>query len=400
MDATLIANLKKDHEEIITFLKSKNILLPDLPTILSEERDERETFAIAYPIQGMLKYHGLSDPLERTAFFPSISLCNNAFATITYLNLDPTLAKDEYIVNGILVQGEDYDRIRKTLSSIRKNVKNDVKVRLISRNIKNSNQQTVFGKGIGTSASAGASITHGLMHLLYKQTPPLEQNRRLLSILARSFAGSATRSVVGGIGLWFNYPKIPSIDSFAIRIDEMAKPDFIQSISLITFEIASQIRTQMAHNIVIQSPFYNEWVKTRKNCCIELINALVSHDFETIGKLTEFDTFCLNSVTQTADFHHPLILWSSLTLELIRYTLQLREEGIPVYFSIDTGPSVVLITLKKVENRVLQAFKNQFPTLTPSIGGIGGPSEILTSKSPLIKPLLNDIETLERRSKA
>ena len=44
---------------------------------------------MAYPIQGLLKYHGLSDPLQRIAYFPSISLCNDAIMTITYCKFSP-----------------------------------------------------------------------------------------------------------------------------------------------------------------------------------------------------------------------------------------------------------------------------------------------------------------------
>ena len=74
---SLLDQLKQDYVEILDYLKEKRYKLQELPEMRNAIVDHGEAYAIAYPIQGILKYHGLSDFYNRLAFFPSISL-NNA----------------------------------------------------------------------------------------------------------------------------------------------------------------------------------------------------------------------------------------------------------------------------------------------------------------------------------
>ena len=56
--------------------------------------------AIAHPIQGLIKYHGLKDPRLRIPYHDSISVCANAMYTKTTVEFREDLPDDEATING------------------------------------------------------------------------------------------------------------------------------------------------------------------------------------------------------------------------------------------------------------------------------------------------------------
>jgi len=385
--------LKKEAEEISVFLKKKGISLPSLPKNLKAIKDEGEAFTIAYPIQGLLKYHGLANKEHRTANFPSISLNNNAFFTVTYVKFSKNYQKDRFILNGIEIDSNDqkFHRVSHQLDFIRKYSKINTKAVIISRNIIKKNNQTVLGKGIGTSASAGAAIALAAISILYDNEVNYTSNLSLRALFSRYLAGSAIRSCVGGIGLWISYPNMEPKESFGIRLDTKEIQTFIDDIDLITISLKSKIQTDKAHEIAPLSPFYESWMKSRKNQIIKFYNALIDENFQIIGEMTEFDTLQLHAITMTGSPDNNLILWTPETISIMHLTRDLRNHGIPVYFSIDTGPSVVLLTRTKYAKEILDKLINLNDKFNINVGKIGGPSKLLEKSSPEAKFLIDDL---------
>ncbi len=99
--SSIYPQLIQDYTEILQYLKDAQYEVG--PIVESQKADNvsGEAYSLAYPIQGLLKYHGMFDPMERIAYFPSISLNNNAISSITYLKFDPHLQQDKFILNGI-----------------------------------------------------------------------------------------------------------------------------------------------------------------------------------------------------------------------------------------------------------------------------------------------------------
>ena len=389
--------LNRDTEEIIKFLKSKNVILPSLPKSLKAKKNEGEAFALAYPIQGLLKYHGLADKEQRIANFSSISLNNNAFLTVTYVRFSKNLQTDRLILNGIEIDPKDgkFKRVIHQLNFIRKISDVNTKCMIVSRNIIKKNNKTVMGKGIGTSASAGAALAHAAISILYDRDPNFTENIKLRCIFSRYLAGSATRSCVGGIGLWLSSPDMDSTESYAIRLDTDEISTFINDIDLITISIPSIIQTDSAHNIAPLSPFYNSWMKNRKNQIFEFYTALMDKNFQKIGEMSEYDTLQLHAITMTGTSNNNLILWSPETISIMHLTRNLRKQGIPVYFSIDTGPSVVLLTKSNYIKEILNSLHKLNDNFDINIGKIGGPSRSLNKDSPEAKFLIGDLINLK-----
>ncbi|MFW9988722.1 MAG: diphosphomevalonate/mevalonate 3,5-bisphosphate decarboxylase family protein [Candidatus Odinarchaeota archaeon] len=394
---TLKSKLKEDYNEILQYLLDKDYTIQNLPSDLSAKKNQGETYTLAYPIQGILKYHGIVNEEHRISYFPSISLNNDCSYTITYLKFDENLKEDLAFVNGKPTFGEVFERIKFSLSAIRRYSKIKTKAILISRNFLNTSEEGPMGKGLGTSASGSSALALAAISIIYNNDPLFLENKRLLSIYSRYLSGSGCRSASGGFALWLSYPDINSLDSFAIRLDRKEHRDFINNISLITIPIQSDLRTNQVHKIAPKSPFFPAWLEQRKRLVFEFFEALNKHDLNKIGELAEYDTMCLHSVTMTAQNKHNIIAWEPDTLKIMQKIHKLRiNDGYNVYYSIDTGPSLVLLTFENEKKEIINELKTFIPKYDVIEGKIGGSPMIVSPKSFEAKKLKSDIEKFNR----
>ncbi|MFX1259679.1 MAG: hypothetical protein ACFFAN_17640 [Promethearchaeota archaeon] len=131
---TLKNQLEKDYKEILSYLIKNNYQIQKLPIKSEVKKEFGEAFTIAYPIQGVLKYHGFANSEDRIAFFPSISLCNDCAFTVSYLKFDKSLKDDCAYLNGEQVFDNKLERIKLALNYIRNYSKIKTKAILVSRN--------------------------------------------------------------------------------------------------------------------------------------------------------------------------------------------------------------------------------------------------------------------------
>lgn len=361
----------QDNLEILKELK-RHYKIEEYPEIEKKKKLEGTAIAQAHPIQGILKYHGMSDWNYRTAFLPSISLNNDAAKTITFVKFDSSFKQDSGIVNGKEVQGRDMERIQQTLNIVRELAGASTKAIVISRNIVRA---TRTGKGLGTSASGSAALAAAAVTAAMGEK--YFQNKRFLSCIGRFLSGSGCRSIVGGTSLWLSYPGIAHEDSYAVRLDDKEQ---LKDASLITVPIDSRIglKTEEAHKDAPNSPFFKKWMETRKEQVMESIKAIQNKDWQTIAKQAELDTILLHGVTMSGNIGKKIIAWEPETIQLMRAGNELKEAGIPCYYSIDTGPTPVFITHKKFEKQVTEKIASL--GMEYIVGKIAGPAELLPEK--------------------
>ncbi len=383
--------LVQDYQETLQFLLKNGYTIPALPNSLEAITEEGEAYSLSYPIQGVLKYHGMVDSKQRISYFPSISFNNSCAFTITYLKFDKTNKKDRVILNGKEAFGREFERVEAALNLIRFYAKTSVKATLVSRNCTNLSSQGELGKGLGTSASGSAALAQAAISILYNNSSEYVNNNRLVSTFSRYLSGSGTRSAAGGFSLWLSHPKIDPLDCFAIRLDNNQHQDLIDQISLITIPIESKLKTEQAHQAATKSPFFYSWGIQRKSLILEFIEALNKKDFNKIGELAEFDTHCLHAVAMTAKNGQELIAWDPDTVKIMLMVRELREQGYNLYYSIDTGPTVVLITQEKEKKDILYKLNSIIPYRTIMEGKIGGSSKIISPNSKEAKLLERDI---------
>jgi diphosphomevalonate decarboxylase len=385
---SISSQLKRDYNEILKILVRKGYEFDEIPQNKAAKNNEGESFALAHPIQGLLKYHGFADTQEQIAYFPSISLNNGKLYSVSYLKFDKKLKNDAVFLNGSPDIGETLQKVKNSLNYIRNFSGIKTKAILISRNFSPSK---VEGKGLGTSAAGSAALALAATSIIYDKDPKFINNKRLLSVFSRHLSGSGCRSSSGSLSLWLSYPEINPMDSFSIRLDREEHQNFIKSISLLTIPIKSALKTTQAHKIALKSPFFETWLLKRKELIVEFIEGLDNHDLGKIGDLSEFDTLCLHAVAMTAPNDQNIIAWDPDTLKVILKVRELRKNGYEVYYSIDTGPSLVLLAKKSQENEIWRELKSIIPHHDIVKGNLGGPSRLLEDDSPEIKVLEADL---------
>lgn len=369
--ADTIEHMRAGHAHILAALAAHGVAYDAYPRHIPDPRSRGRAAARAFPMQGVLKYHGLSDWASRIAFLPSISLNNSAAHTTTLVEFDPGLAADRAEIGGAPAAGRDLDRIVQTLDAVRALSGAQVRARVASRNVLRSRTP---GKGLGTSASASAALAAAALAALYG--PDLAGNTRFLSCFARLLAGSGCRSAAGGLALWLSYPGLGHADSFAVRLDGQGQLDDVR---LITVPIDSRVglKTESAHHDAPQSSFFKSWMRSRPAEIIECIGAIRSGDWRTVGQLAELDSMRLHGVTMSGSRENKLIGWEPENITLFRMCNDLRARGVPVYASTDTGPTVVFITHRDHEDAVVSAIDALGLGLETVRGQIAGPATLI-----------------------
>jgi phosphomevalonate decarboxylase len=107
--------------------------------------------------------------------------------------------------------------------------------------------------------------------------------------------------------------------------------------------------------------------------------ALREGDFETAFEVTERDTLSLAATTMTGP--EAWIYWKPRTLSIFETVRELREEGVPAYFSTDTGATVYVNTTGEYVDRVEAAVADV--GVETRRWEVGGPATVLPESEAL-----------------
>jgi phosphomevalonate decarboxylase len=105
---------------------------------------------------------------------------------------------------------------------------------------------------------------------------------------------------------------------------------------------------------VITSPFFKARLEYVVEALDKMERAIFARDIDRICSLAETDTLLLHGITMTGI--DELILWRPDTVQVILEVKKMRKEGLPAYFSIDTGATVYINSrledVREVRSRV------------------------------------------------
>ncbi|MEM1947480.1 MAG: hypothetical protein QXF45_00205 [Candidatus Caldarchaeum sp.] len=317
--------------------------------------------AIAHPMEGLVKYHGLRDWNLRIPYHDSISVNLEAFNTTTEIEFGD-FGEDVALVNGVKLQGREFERVKSVVDYVRK-------LAGISENFYMTSSNSIpkgTVKGLGFSSSAGAALAAAS----YKAAgldKRLGWDYTLLSRIARRLAGSACRSVVGYYARW--YAGRSDEDSYAVCFAEPKDLD----IRVIVVPFYVEFRTEDGHREAELSPFFESRTISAQKRCDELEKAIKNGDFKRFGELVESDALELHAVTMTGPGR--LILATSDSWRVVQKVLQLRNQGVECYFSMQTGPTVFVNTLPENVSTVVESVKDL--GYKAYVSNIGGPARAL-----------------------
>ena len=313
--------------------------------------------ARAFAIQGLIKYHGLRNPKLRIPYHDSISVCMKSLPTETTVEAKPGLSADKIRIDGLVPTKKEAARVQAVVDKLRTLAADKTRLRIESRN------PNVDGKGLGFSASGFAALG-----LATSRALGLNLETDELSEIVRLGAGSGSRSLVGGFSIWY-------ANRNGRSYAEQLAPARSIGLRTLIVPIPSTIKTDKAHADVLTSPFFKPRLVYMKGVLQRMKRAIGRKDVPEICSLAEVDTLNLHAITMTGKLG--TILVSPLSIRIMDEVRRLREEErVPVWYSLDTGPSVFINTTPKAASKVGRRIRGLSDNLISS--DPGGPAEIIS----------------------
>ncbi|HEX7542706.1 MAG TPA: diphosphomevalonate decarboxylase [Patescibacteria group bacterium] len=204
--------------------------------------------------------------------------------------------------------------------------------------------------GIASSASFFAGLALGFSKLF-----EVDLGQKELSILARlSGSGSACRSIPDGFSWWHKGKN--SQTSYAESIASCSFWDLVDLVLILSKE-EKRISSQEGHQRATTSPFFKFRLLDLKRRVKEIKKVFQSNDFSYFGRLIEEEAISMHTVMMTQN--PPLYYWSGKTIEIIEKTVELRKQGVEIYYTVDAGENVHIICQKKDEKKAFRYFQKQ-----------------------------------------
>jgi phosphomevalonate decarboxylase len=314
--------------------------------------------AVAHPIQGLVKYHGMSDHDLRLPYHDSISVCTAPSRTRTTVAFEERDA-DRYVVDGETVEGQGADRIRSVVERVRELSDEDRRVRMESE----SNFPTNIG--FGSSASGFAALAWAAC-----EAAGLDLDRPTVSAIARRGSASAARAVTGAFS-----------DLSAGLNDEDCRShrletDLEDDLRVVACEVPAFKHTQAAHDEAEDSHMFEARMAHVHEQLQSMRDSLRRADFADTFGLAEHDSLSLAATTMTGPTGW--VYWQPETLKIFETVHELRAEGLDAYYSTDTGASVYVNTTPEDVDRVQAAIEDLgVPT---RVWKVGGPARIVDNE--------------------
>ncbi len=297
--------------------------------------------AIAPSNIAFTKYWGKKDEVLRLPENGSISMTLSDLLTTTTVEFSPKYKKDQVIINGGRVEEGEAERVIKHLDRVRKIAQISDKAKVVSNN------NFPIGTGLSSSASGFAALT-----LAAAKAAGLKLSEKELSILARLGAGSACRSIPAGFVEWLDGNSSDTSNAKQIFPPNWWKiADVVALVSTGKKEVPSSLGMKLAKS----SPFMKVRLSRMKEKNKLVKKFIKEKNFKELGELTEQEALELHSImlTQTP----PLIYWTPGTLRIMKLIGRWRAEGLPVYFTINTGQDIHLIVEQKNVKKVVAKLK-------------------------------------------
>ena len=336
--------------------------------------------AKAHPIQGLVKYHGMRDEELRLPYHDSISVCTAPSHTKTTVEFDSDLDSDTFVVGGEELEAHEADRVATVLAEVRARADADhaqFPVRLESENSFPSNV------GLGSSSSGFAAAAMALA-----EAADLDLSRPEISTIARRGSSSAARAVTGGFSDL--HAGLNDEDCRSERLDSPLEDD----LRIVAGLVPAYKETEHAHREAADSHMFEARLAHIHDQLAEMRDALREGDFERVFETAEHDSLSLAATTMTGP--SGWVYWKPETIAIFNAVRQLREEGVPVYFSTDTGASVYVNTTEEYVERVEEVVADCGVSETTSeargteshgvetmVWKVGGPARILDESEAL-----------------
>jgi diphosphomevalonate decarboxylase len=280
----------------------------------------------AYANIALVKYWGKRDAALNLPAVGSLSITLEALATETQVRFDPNLAEDDISLNGER-SVKAARRISKTLDLLRDQAQISTKALVVSRN----NFPTAAG--LASSASGFAALVSAAAQAL-----DLSVSDARLSEWARRGSGSAARSIFGGFVDMAHGIAVDGSDSIARPLHEASHWP-LEVVIAITSEASKKVGSTVGmDHTMATSPYYSAWVDGAEADLAAARSAIAARDFDALAQVSEYS--CLKMHASALAANPGVLYWNAATTNGIHTVRELRQQGVPVFFTIDAGPQL------------------------------------------------------------
>ncbi len=293
--------------------------------------------AVAPSNIAFIKYWGRKNEELRLPENASISMNLSNLLTTTTVEFSSNFTKDDITINNAKNEAQE-KRVIEHLNRVRKMANIQTFAKVVSIN----NFPT--GTGLSSSASGFAALT-----LAAAKAAGLNLSEKELSILARLGSGSACRSIPNGFVEWKDGDTNDT--SYAVSLYPENYWDIADLVAVVS---TSQKDVPSAKGqILAQSSIFFE---TRKKHMSQKIadcrKFLQEKDFIKFGELVEQEALELHAIYLTSK--PSLIYLLPETIKVIKEIKKIRQNGLQIYFTLNTGQDVHIICLQKDVEKVKQ----------------------------------------------
>jgi diphosphomevalonate decarboxylase len=215
----------------------------------------------------------------------------------------------------------------------------------------NSDMNIPASAGVASSACGFAALTLAL-NQLFGWNLSLKE----LSLLARLGSGSACRSLWHGFVHWHRGERDDGLDCYAERLD-YDYPQLRVGLVFCSFEEKKYSSRQAMLETTQYSRLYRSWGQCVQQDLKAMFVALETGSLIDLFAVAERNALAMHATM--LDLPRPIMYMNEKTYAAVHLVWNLREQGLPVYYTQDAGPNIVLLFEKNYEHEL----KNFFPQM-------------------------------------
>ena len=311
----------------------------------------------------LIKYWGKVDEAQAIPATSSLSLTLGGTRTTTTVSFDggdgTADTADSVTINGASPSAVELERVARFLDLVRARSGVTTPATVTSR------ASVPLAAGLASSAAGFAALAAAA-----SRAAGMDLDGRGLSRLARRGSGSATRSVFGGLVLW----NAGHDDASSYAEPVACAMDLAMVVVVLSERYKPISSTRAMRATMVTSPLFPAWVEASEEDLQVALEAVQAGDLERLGEVVEGNALGMHAAMMAA--RPGIIYWLPQTIATLHAIRAMREEGLPVWATIDAGPNVKALTEGARAEQVAAALRDRLPGTTVSVRRPGGGARI------------------------
>lgn len=295
----------------------------------------------------LIKYWGKKNHELKIPWNSSLSLTLDQFYTDTKVTYDTSLSRDVFILDDKELVGKSAERVFWFMDRVRERYNITSYAKIESWN------HVPEAAGLASSASAFCALAKAA-------TLDLNLSDQEISRLARLGSGSASRSVYSDFVVWEKGTN--DLDSFAYPLEVEKWDDFRMVVAIVNAKEKPFSSSYAMNKTSEDSVYFPAWVKQSQVDLEEIIKGIKLKDISIVGPIVQENALRMHASLMAVNMWY----FEPKTIEVMNIIRSLQV-NIPVYFTMDAGPNVKIITTAQYVDELLDAL-SQYKTVVCSAG--------------------------------